>query len=80
MKEILNKIEDELKRAEEIHPDFPTDIFQQLAILTEEAGEVAKAVNDFEFEGNSIEDVKTELIQTAAMCVRMYANLLNNLK
>jgi NTP pyrophosphatase (non-canonical NTP hydrolase) len=64
-------IDDELKRAIEKHPIFPKDMFKQLAIMQEEAGEVTKAVLYYNYEGGSIEDVKKELIQTAAMCVRM---------
>jgi len=64
-------IENELDRAEEQHPNFPEDIFEQLAIMTEEAGEVAKAVLKYKQEKRPLQDVKDELIQTAAMCVRM---------
>ncbi len=64
-------IDRELKRAIRKHPNFPNDIFKQLAIMQEEAGEVTKAVNDYAFFGAGIKDVRDELIQTAAMCVRM---------
>ena len=57
------------------HSYFPTNIFEQLSIMIEEAGEVAKAVNDFKFSGGSISCVKDELYQTAAMCLRMLNNL-----
>ena len=70
-KDIYELIEKELIRAKEIHPNYPLDRFVQFAIMQEEAGKVAKAVNDFHFGKGSLEDVKTELIQTAAMCVRM---------
>ena len=68
-------IEAELKRAEKKHPNFPKDMFKQLAIMNEEAGEVTKAVLHYHYEGGSVEDVKEELIQTAAMCMRMLDNL-----
>jgi NTP pyrophosphatase (non-canonical NTP hydrolase) len=64
-------IDEELKRAEKKHPNFPKDMFQQLAIMQEEAGEVTKAVLQYHFEGGDKEDIKSELIQTAAMCMRM---------
>lgn len=70
-----NPIDLELKRAEKKHPKFPTDIFQQLSILQEEAGEVTMAVNHYHWDNGTIEDVKEELIQTAAMCMRMLQNL-----
>ena len=34
------EIESELQRATKKHPNYPTDMFQQLAIMQEEAGEV----------------------------------------
>jgi len=68
-------IDAELKRAKKKHPDFPTDIFKQLAIMQEEAGEVTKAVNEYGLFGADLQDVKDELIQTAAMCMRMLENL-----
>jgi NTP pyrophosphatase (non-canonical NTP hydrolase) len=72
---ISSEIATELERAKKKHPNWPTDIFQQLAIMQEEAGEVTKAVLDYHFEKKSISDVREELIQTAAMCVRMLENL-----
>jgi NTP pyrophosphatase (non-canonical NTP hydrolase) len=61
----------ELRRAKEKHPNYPNDIFQQLAIMQEEAGEVTMAVLDHYYDGKSLSHVKEELIQTAAMCMRM---------
>ncbi len=60
------EIEYELERAEKKHPDFPKNMFQQLAIMQEEAGEVTKAVLDYYSGDGSIDDVRDELIQTAA--------------
>lgn len=68
-------IEAELNRAKKLHPNYPTDIYHQLAIMQEEAGEVAKAVLDYKSNKASLNDVREELIQTAAMCVRMLENL-----
>ena len=75
MKNIVDKIKAELERAKKLHPNYPTDIFKQLAIMQEEAGEVTKAVYDNWAKGTPIEDVETELIQTAAMCVRMLESI-----
>ncbi len=68
-------IDAELKRAEKIHPLYPYDMFVQVAIINKEAGEITKAVLHYEYEGGSLEDVKKELIQTAAMCMRMLNRL-----
>lgn len=70
-----NEVDTELKRAKKKHPNYPKDMFRQLAILTEESGEVSKAVLHYHYENGSIDDVKQELIQTAAMCMRMLENL-----
>ncbi len=72
------RIQRELDRAEFKHPDFPSDMFRQLAIMQEEAGEVTKAVLHYHYEGGSFEHIEEELIQTAAMCMRMLENLKNN--
>lgn len=69
-------IEKELIRAEEKHPAFPSDMYEQLAIMQEEAGEVTKAVIDYHCQSGTIQDVKDELIQTAAMCMRMLLNIM----
>lgn len=70
-----NQVDAELKRAEKKHPEWPVNIYEQLAIVTEEAGEVAKAVLHYNHENGSLQNVKDELIQTAAMCMRMLKNL-----
>jgi len=70
-----NPIDAELKRAERKHPAWPPNIFEQLAILQEEAGEVTKAVLQYKREGGKLQDVRSELVQTAAMCMRMLQNL-----
>ncbi len=74
------KIDRELTRAEHKHPNFPTDLFHQLAIMQEEAGEVTKAVLQYNYENGSIDHIREELIQTAAMCVRMLQNLPSGMK
>lgn len=65
----------ELSRAEALHSWEGNSIIKNALILSEEAGEVSKAVLQYEDEGGSIEAVKLELIQTCAMCFRMLKNL-----
>lgn len=55
-----------LRKAEEKHSVFPTDPKQQLPILIEEVGEIAKDIND----GNCH---KSEVADTLAVCLRMLA-------
>lgn len=71
MNKIYNEIETELKRAKELHPDFPESIVRMVAIMAEEAGEAIREANRIEDDGNGdVEALRTELVQTAAMCVR----------
>jgi len=68
-------VDSELNRATTKHPNYPTDMFRQLAIMQEEAGEVTKAVLDYHDGLCTVDHIRTELIQTAAMCMRMLQNL-----
>ncbi len=63
-------IQAELKRAEEQHPTWPTDAFEQLAIIGEEFGELQQAVLQYKHEGGSFESIQHEGIQVAAMVQR----------
>lgn len=68
----------ELEAAETKHPNWPDNIFEQVTILQEEAGEVSKAVLQWMRESGNIHEVRKELRQTAAMCIRMLKNLKDN--
>lgn len=65
----------ELEKAEAKHPDWPDDILHQIAIVNEESGEATRAALHLCYEGGSIEELENELIQTAAMCIRMIEKL-----
>jgi len=69
------KILAELGRAMDIHPLFPCDPIHAVNIMMEEAGESARAVNQLVHEGGTIEALKDELIQTAAMCIRVLCGI-----
>lgn len=75
LKDIYKKIDNELKIAKEKHPNYPIDMFKQLTIMQEESGEVSKALLDYHSGKDNIENVEIELLQTAAMCVRMLESL-----
>lgn len=72
---IFDLISVELDNAKIIHPFWPSDKLHQVAIMCEESGETVKAVLDYHFNKGSISDIRKELIQTAAMCVRMIETL-----
>lgn len=77
--EIFKSIEEELQKAEEKHPNWPSNIFEQMAIVNEEAGEAVRACLHLKHENGGEHDIHDELIQTAAMCIRMLINKpLNN--
>lgn len=61
--DIYNAIFDERQRQNRIHPQFPEEL--RIAILTEEVGEVARALLEVD-----PENLRDELIQVAAVAVR----------
>jgi hypothetical protein len=75
VKSITTDVLNELKRAEERFPEFPTDIIHMVAIMAEESGEATRASLQHVYENGSLDDLKEELIQTAAMCFRCLKNL-----
>jgi len=64
----------ELERAKSIHGDNPTEMHARMSVLTEEVGEVAKALND-----GDLEEALSELVQVAAMAYKLY-NVVYKLK
>lgn len=73
----LSLVKAELTRAESLHSWEGNSIIKNALILSEEAGEVSRAVLRYADEGASIKEVEEELIQCAAMCFRMLKNLPN---
>jgi hypothetical protein len=72
---IAEEICDEIARAEKKHPNWPKDVIKAAAIVSEENGELIRAAVQFDMEGGSIEAVRKEAIETAAMCIRLLKNL-----
>lgn len=73
--EYLEKIHDYLIEAIQKHPEFPDNVVEMVAIMAEEAGEAIRAANNYQHENGSIEELKEELFQTAAMCLRCLHHL-----
>jgi len=63
----------ELDRAKEKHRGFPSDPIHGVAIVQEESGEAMRAAIQAMYEGGDPAAIEKELIQTAAMCLRMLA-------
>lgn len=74
---VVQEVLDELNRAMEKFPTWPTDPLHALAIFNEEAGELSKAVlqQAYEPHKNEAGDVRKEAVQAAAMAIRFIASL-----
>lgn len=73
---IIEEILIELRRAEKKFPYWPSDVIHSAAIVNEESGELIRASLRYSYENSgSVQEMKTEAIQTAAMCIRFLKNL-----
>ena len=72
---MIELLQAELERAKKIHPEFPDDIIHMVAVMNEEAGESIRAAYNYIYEGGTIEELKEEIIQTGAMCLRILENI-----
>lgn len=76
MNKTFDLIKLELASAKKKHPEFPKSVVAQVAIMMEEAGESMQAANDIQWgKSTDKEHLKSELIQTAAMCMRCIENM-----
>lgn len=87
--EINNLIDTERTRQDRLHPELPSNLAEQLNILTEEVGESAQALNNYlewsklglksdgatQTSERLMEQYKTELTQVAAVAVRLLENM-----
>lgn len=73
--EAINEIILDFEKAEIKHPEWPNDIIHMVAIMQEESGESIRAAIQLEYEGGELLALKKELVQTAAMCIRVLKNL-----
>lgn len=65
--DFIGYVWDAIKKAIHKHPDFASNPYQAISIITEELGELAQAVND----GNRAQ-AKLELFHVIATCARLY--------
>jgi hypothetical protein len=76
---VMDDVEDELMKAMDKFPQWPSDMVHGAAVVAEEAGELVKACLEFSYEPQKHHDnllrVRKEAIQTAAMAVRFLMNL-----
>jgi NTP pyrophosphatase (non-canonical NTP hydrolase) len=65
------------------HRKFPSNPFEQLALATEEAGEIAKALNDcktglYKDAYEARDHINEEILQTIAVYIRMLEGMAND--
>lgn len=77
MSKLRDEVFAEIERAMRKFPKWPTDPIHAASVVMEEAGELVKAVNESVYEPHkgSRPNVRTEAIQTAAMCFRFLASI-----
>jgi NTP pyrophosphatase (non-canonical NTP hydrolase) len=74
--QVIEKVFEELRKAEEKFPGWPDDPVHGAAIVAEEAGELQKAALDFYYGRHlSADEMKKEAAQTAAMGIRFLLGL-----
>lgn len=71
----IDAIIDQLRKAEQKHPFWPTDPIHAAAILAEEAGELVQATIDFVYSGKDIQEAAFEAAQCGAMAIRFLMNV-----
>ncbi len=74
---IIEEVMAELRRATVKYPTWPTDPLHALAVLGEEFGELTKAMLQLTYEPEkaTVEEVREEAVQTAAMAIRLAMSL-----
>lgn len=77
MDSVVLQIQQEVERAMRKFPRWPTDPIHAAAIIAEECGELQKATLEAVYEPHkgSRPNIRTEAVQTAAMCLRFIASL-----
>ena len=75
--EIKLAINAEIEKAMKKFPKWPTDPIHAAAVIAEECGELQQAVLQSVYEPwkNSRNNIETEAIQTAAMCIRFLMSM-----
>jgi hypothetical protein len=72
--EILRRVSEEGVRACHKHPVFPRDIIHAAAIVSEESGELTRAVNNFVHHRGDSEEIKLEAVQVIVTAMRFLKN------
>jgi len=75
--DVIQEVINEVQRATEKFPTWPTDPIHAMAVLGEEYGELNKAIlqSVYEPHKSNLKDVRDEAVQTAAMAIRFLMSL-----
>lgn len=73
--DFMNAVRKELYHAQSKHPNWPSDIIHGASIVSEESGELTKAVVQFVYENGDPQKIIDEVIHTATMCLRYWVAL-----
>ena len=79
--DVTDLLFNELCNAENKFPDWPADYIHAAAIVSEEAGELVQAANDFVYpecrktDGDMKQKMRREAVQTGAMAIRFLLNM-----
>ncbi len=71
----ITAILEELVKAEEKHPTWPTDTIHAVAVVGEESGEALQAALNEHYHDGTVDDIKRELCHTGATVIRALMNL-----
>lgn len=67
----IKAVMEEVKKARAKHPSWPDNVLEATAIISEESGEAIKeALQITQGEHQNYNDLRKEVIQTAAVCIR----------
>lgn len=70
----LGLILNELWTAKNAWPEWPKDQVHAAAVVSEEAGELVRAVNNHHYKGSPFQIARDEAMQTGAMAIRFIAH------
>lgn len=75
---IILNIVAELQRAEQKHPQWPTDIIHAAAVVGEESGELTQAALQYHYENGGMATCQVEAIHVAVTAIRFLKNSKNS--
>jgi len=71
----LSSVQHELTRARKQYPQWPDDVLHANTVVQAEAGELTQAVLDAVYQDGSVQQIRAEATQLAAMAIRLLDNL-----